>query len=56
MAISPPSSMLHPVQQLIGLMTPPTFLAHMLQNLEIKDRVQNSELYFSARHNIEARV
>ena len=41
MAISQPSSMLHQVPQLIGLMIQLKFLAHMLQNSEIKDRVQN---------------
>ena len=41
MAISQPSSMLHQVPQLIGLMMQLKFLAHMLQNSEIKDRVQN---------------
>ena len=46
MAISQPSSMLHLVQQLIGLLILPTFLAHTHQNFEIKDRIQNFDFIF----------
>merc|ERR1711893_264579 len=42
MAISQPSSMLHLVPQLIGLLIPPIFLAHTLRNFEIKDDMVSS--------------